>query len=744
MGGAGGPVRGGAGGAGVAGAGGAVTGGAGASSGPADLTSLLSSPRLSLPPAVRSLFASGGVDPRLASVLQSAVTHHTIVVGQMESVVEPVHAQAIDIVSVDGQPVGPGNVAARDLVTEIAALDPSLRPSEIGTPWPIESQGFFTDPAHQNRLHLAFSSPADYRPGGAGVAAPADGAGVGAAAGAAVGPLPATPAAQGVAQAAGSQLAADAAAPPGAQAQAQPMLDMAQTAPPSTSGSGQQGAGQQLAQQASDGGIAATGGSGGTGGHGGYVNPLPATARIGRTDQGVDADLNPGDPIVAIGTSRVLGIMPNWYAGQPYLALQLLDGPMKGHNWYVAEQLNPAVTVGQIVQAGQPVAHYASSGTGIEIGWAGPSWEQTLAQATGHDNADIGDHANTPAGLSFRSFLDSLGSHHAPGSGAGTAASADVAGGGGSGEGTGVSPDAGESAPAAGAPAGGGLPGAGAVAGAGASVAAAGSAGPSGAGGLTPNEVAGAGQLAEAGKASANTAPFKALEPHERSFHRNTVKFMAAVQPDPQSPLYRSGAGQAEAAAGQPAGQQPGQPPAAGDVVAPQPSAGGTGGGVQHPGQGGALTPDIAADPVSVSSSLLTSGQGKFAARLAQLTGLSPRVVAAWELAEESGSAARGREAQGNFNWLNIGYFDSGTGRIAFDKAFSDPISAAEQTARFLKGTWGGASSSIRAILNTVGQGPQQQMMAIANSDWASSHYGGGANLLGTYNELGDIKVMVG
>ena len=128
----------------------------------------------------------------------------------MESVVEPVHAQAIDIVSVDGQPVGPGNVAARDLVTEIAALDPSLRPSEIGTPWPIESQGFFTDPAHQNRLHLAFSSPADYRPGGAGVAAPADGAGVGAAAGAAVGPLPATPAAQGVAQAAGSQLAADA------------------------------------------------------------------------------------------------------------------------------------------------------------------------------------------------------------------------------------------------------------------------------------------------------------------------------------------------------------------------------------------------------------------------------------------------------------------------------------------------------------------------------------------------------
>jgi hypothetical protein len=32
-------------------------------------------------------------------------------------------------------------------------------------------------------------------------------------------------------------------------------------------------------------------------------------------------------------------------------------------------------------------------------------------------------------------------------------------------------------------------------------------------------------------------------------------------------------------------------------------------------------------------------------------------------------------------------------------------------------------------------------MMAIANSDWASSHYGGGANLRGTYDELSDLKV---
>ena len=93
------------------------------------------------------------------------------------------------------------------------------------------------------------------------------------------------------------------------------------------------------------------------------------------------------------------------------------------------------------------------------------------------------------------------------------------------------------------------------------------------------------------------------------------------------------------------------------------------------------------------------------------------------------GRRRAGPRGGGNFNWLNIGYFDSGAGKIAFDKAFSDPVSAAEQTAKFLKGKWGGASSGIRAILNTVGKSPQEQMTAIANSGWASSHYGGGANL---------------
>jgi hypothetical protein len=162
----------------------------------------------------------------------------------------------------------------------------------------------------------------------------------------------------------------------------------------------------------------------------------------------------------------------------------------------------------------------------------------------------------------------------------------------------------------------------------------------------------------------------------------------------------------------------------------------------QQAGVGGAgLMP--AGRSITVSSSLLSPGQEKFAAKLSELTGLDPKVIASWALAEESGGAAQTREAASNFNWLNIGYFDSGPGKIAFDQAFSNPISAAEQTANFLKGKWGGASSSIRSIIDAAGKPPEDQLAAIINSDWTGdSHYGGGGLLHSTFDELGgNIKV---
>ena len=126
---------------------------------PVGVAGLLDSPSFTAPPTVRTWLESGGVDPRVVSMLDSVLAHHTIGVSNLEVLSSPVHVQSFDIVSVDGQPVGPDNFAARDLVTEIAAMDPTTRPDEIGTPWPIQSPGFSTGPASTNGLHLAFEMP---------------------------------------------------------------------------------------------------------------------------------------------------------------------------------------------------------------------------------------------------------------------------------------------------------------------------------------------------------------------------------------------------------------------------------------------------------------------------------------------------------------------------------------------------------------------------------------------------------
>ena len=128
------------------------------------------------------------------------------------------------------------------------------------------------------------------------------------------------------------------------------------------------------------------------------------------------------------------------------------------------------------------------------------------------------------------------------------------------------------------------------------------------------------------------------------------------------------------------------------------------------------------------AASLLTTGQQAFGARLAQQTGLNPQVISAWMLAEESSGAAQSRQSANNNDWLNIGYTDSGTFGGS-DSIWSDPITAADATAGWLKGQdtipgYGKAAPGVQAILNTVGQPAATQISALQNSGWASGGYG--------------------
>ena len=110
----------------------------------------------------------------------------------------------------------------------------------------------------------------------------------------------------------------------------------------------------------------------------------------------------------------------------------------------------------------------------------------------------------------------------------------------------------------------------------------------------------------------------------------------------------------------------------------------------------------------------LPGDEGVFVNTLAQLSGLSAKVVAAWTRQE-------GGNSFDDWNRLNVGHTDSGPIGLTADLRWSDPEEAAKLTNEFLRGRWGGASAGIQAIIgNAKGKSDQEQINIIANSGWAT------------------------
>jgi hypothetical protein len=137
-----------------------------------------------------------------------------------------------------------------------------------------------------------------------------------------------------------------------------------------------------------------------------YINPLRYVTVWGRTDQGVDAGMPVGAPILAPCRIKILAIIPNWFAGQPLVYYELLEGPNAGKIQYLAEQITAIAPPSSILQQGQPIARFARSGTDIEFGWSTINGV-TLARATsGYTEGQV-----TPAGRSIRAWLNALGAN---------------------------------------------------------------------------------------------------------------------------------------------------------------------------------------------------------------------------------------------------------------------------------------------------------------------------------------------
>ncbi len=134
-------------------------------------------------------------------------------------------------------------------------------------------------------------------------------------------------------------------------------------------------------------------------------DPIPGFT-IGRDDMGVDATAAPGTGIYAPAASTLVQVLTNWYAGQPLLLFQFASQPSGAPSdyWYVAEEIDPVTTTtGTTFKAGDRVASFAASGTGIEIGWgSATSDSRTLAGETDPAAASPPAGSATSWGESFK------------------------------------------------------------------------------------------------------------------------------------------------------------------------------------------------------------------------------------------------------------------------------------------------------------------------------------------------------
>jgi hypothetical protein len=114
---------------------------------------------------------AGKIDPRVVSVLGAVAEKHRISISAMVSdhskltaggsISNHYYGRAVDISMVDGRPVSPGNIAARQLAVALTRLPADIRPSEIGSPWQLPGTADFSDADHQNHIHVAFDDPID-------------------------------------------------------------------------------------------------------------------------------------------------------------------------------------------------------------------------------------------------------------------------------------------------------------------------------------------------------------------------------------------------------------------------------------------------------------------------------------------------------------------------------------------------------------------------------------------------------
>lgn len=138
---------------------------------------------------------------------------------------------------------------------------------------------------------------------------------------------------------------------------------------------------------------------------GGYVYPFNSATHFERVDQGVDFNAPVGSPIAAIGPATIIRAQSSgtgWTSPentQAGIIYRFNSGPRAGRYVYVTEDIIPGVRAGQIVKAGQIIAKFKASPTGLETGWA---------TGIGYGAVAPGGSLNSAAGEDFWHMLQGL------------------------------------------------------------------------------------------------------------------------------------------------------------------------------------------------------------------------------------------------------------------------------------------------------------------------------------------------
>jgi hypothetical protein len=142
-----------------------------------------------------------------------------------------------------------------------------------------------------------------------------------------------------------------------------------------------------------------------------YRNPLRSITGLipERIDMG--ADFGGSGPIYALGNAVITNATGNdaGWPGGGWITYRLTSGPEAGLMVFVAEDVTPAVQVGEQVTSSTVIAHMFAGGDGIETGWAQPSGFSAESQLPEAGGISGNGPFPTGIGLNFEELLQSLG-----------------------------------------------------------------------------------------------------------------------------------------------------------------------------------------------------------------------------------------------------------------------------------------------------------------------------------------------